>query len=847
MQKPFIMITLAYTAGLLFGNAFLYFPYSIVFFVILLLLCFVVAAVARKLSVLRALLFTIPGLIGMAAYLYSAAWLPADHYSQLFPDDKKIHHLIGRISSVLDRDLDRIAFKLDVRELDGRAVSGRVRVTVRDAAIGVGYGDVIRDSGRLFRPNGFHNPGGFDYPTYLARSGIFHIVSVKRGNQIEKMSAGTGFVRTVQDLRERIRQAFLTSTTGVGSAILQAMVLGEEGGLTDDMRDRFQAAGVTHIISISGSHLGMMAVLCFGFINMLMRLLPEKHYHRLTISADPKKIAAWLTLPLVIFYTFLAGGQTATVRALVMITAGLAALILDRPNSLLQAVAIAALGILVAAPQALFDISFQLSFLSVFSIGSVVLLWKDLRIEPKGRMNALLHKAGLLAVLSVAASFVTGPLVARYFNQFSAAGLVSNMFVVPFAGAAVVPLGLLSGILSLFTGILPFARLNQVVADLFVRTVDFFAVLPFAEFHPRSPGMVWLLAYAVLIAAVFMVLRALLLSKFRPFEYSSRFPRGPARAVILSFVVLAAACGTSFLPEHADEVWAPDVGQGDATLIRLPGSTNILIDGGGSYDGRFDIGRSVLAPFLWRRGVGNLDLVVLSHPHPDHMNGLMHILKKFEVGQVWSHGLDTRLPEYDRFLQVISDRNIRHKTVSASDPPLAVGGAEVTVLHPGDGFRSGERRSYAAENDRSLVIRIAFRGKTALFTGDIGIGAENFLLKTGKDVRCDLLKAAHHGSRSSSGEQFLAAARPSLVLVHAGQANRYRHPSPEVVDRYDRTGAKVLRTDRDGAISVAFGEKGPEIVRWNDLELQRLDDLRDVSLHKERENWRRLWVRKWEL
>jgi competence protein ComEC len=483
----------------------------------------------------------------------------------------------------------------------------------------------------------------------------------------------------------------------------------------------------------------------------------------------------------------------------------------------------------------------------LFSIGFVVLLWKELRVEATGRLNNLIKSGALLVVLSLAATFATSPLVARYFNQMSLAGLVSNIIVVPFAGLAVVPLGLFSGILSLFTHVLPLAGLNQFVADLFIRTVGIFSLLPAAEFHPRSPRVLWLLVYAALVASVAQVLRARLLSRFRPLEYSSRFPRFPVVIAILSFLILAAASGLYYLPKSAAEAWAPDVGQGDANLIRLPGNKNILIDGGGSFDDRFDIGRNVLAPFLWNRGVGKLDLVILSHPHPDHMNGLKFILKKFDVEEVWSHGLDSHLPGYDDFLRVIRDRNIRHKTVSADTPPVNIGEAKVSILHPGKTFQSHEKKDYAEENDRSLVARIAFRDQVLLFTGDIGTGAENFLVRTGKKLKCDLLKVPHHGSKSSSSAQFLAAARPLFVFIPVGKKNRYRHPSPEVIDRYRGIRANILRTDQDGAVSIRFGEKGIAISRTNDLELRRFDDIRHLLFHRERENWKRLWLRKWEL
>ncbi len=303
MQKPIIPFTLAYIAGLLLGHGFLYFPSSTILLIILGILISGILARFGARFFHRFPLAVVPGALGMAAYLYSAAWFPSDHYVYTVAFDGNLHTVTGRIISPLDRDPDRTGFVLEVSDIDDKPASGKLRVGLREQSSSIGYSDHIRFRGKLHQPRGFINPGGFDYAEYLARSGVHASASIRSGDSVEVLSSGTGVLRTVQDWRERIRQAFLASTTGPGSAILQAMVLGEEGYLTDDTRDRFMAAGVTHIISISGSHLGMVAVVCFGLIRGLMFLLPERLYHRLTLYTDPRKIAAWSTLPLVIFFT----------------------------------------------------------------------------------------------------------------------------------------------------------------------------------------------------------------------------------------------------------------------------------------------------------------------------------------------------------------------------------------------------------------------------------------------------------------------------------------------------------------------------------------------------------------
>jgi competence protein ComEC len=604
------------------------------------------------------------------------------------------------------------------------------------------------------------------------------------------------------------------------------------------------AAGVTHIISISGSHLGMMAVLCFGLIRGLMFLLPERIYHRFTLYTDPKKTAAWLTLPLVVFYTLLAGGQVATVRSLIMISAGLMALILDRERALLHSLTLAALFILVASPQALFDISFQLSYLSVLVITAVAALWNDLGIRASGRLAVFRNYVVLLIIISSAVSVATGPIVARYFTQFSLIGIMSNLAVVPFAGMIVVPLGLFSGILSLATSQLPLAGLNQLAADAFIGLVTFFSRFPFAEFHPPAPGIAWLLCYALLLTGLFRIIRISLLARFKPFEYPARIPVLLKAMVVFSGVSLVVITVLSFPQKHDTRLSFLDVGQGDCTLIELASGKTILLDGGGTRDNRFDIGRRVVAPYLWNRGIRRLDLVILSHPHPDHVNGLLFLLRKFAVREVWSSGRGPDLPGYEAFSRTAAEMHVTHRVVSAEAPPVALGDAELRILHPRQEFSAEETKAYAAENDESLVVRIADRGRVFLFPGDIGSEAEGRLIRTGVDLKCDVLKIPHHGSKSSSSGPFVALSRPGIAVATVGRENPYRHPSDDVMERYEKSGAHICRTDTDGAVIIRAGKNGMEASQWRELTLRRITLVKpDEWSMIEKQNWQRIWKR----
>jgi len=844
MIIPVILLALCFAAGILLGHAFLLFPWTTIVLSLASAGAAVIRARATGSPAVRAVQACLAVLAGAALTVAAVVHRPADHYTNVAALDGGRHAVSGVIASPLDRDPGRTAFLLKAEQIDGAPVSGLLRVSVHGDQTPLGLGDRISLPGRLHPARGYRNPGGFDYAAFLARQGVYAVLSVSRPGDIVISVRGGGLLRYIQDLRERIRQAFLRSVSGDGAAVILAMVLGEEGGLTDNLRERFMAAGVTHILSISGSHLGLVALLCFWAVRRGLFLLPERRYHQLTLHADPRKLAAAATVLPVVLYAFLAGAQTATLRALIMILTGLAAVLLDRDGDLLNALAVAALITLVPDPQALLDISFQLSYCSVIGIIFVVRTGNGLALSAATTVQRWRNHALLLLVISGATTLVTAPLTAHYFRQVSPAGVVANMVVVPFAGALIVPLGLCSGLLSLAASSLPLAGLNQLAADAFVSLVSLFSRMPGAGVFLPSPGVLFAFGYAGLVIGSGIALRDRLLSRQRPLEFSGRMTRTLKAGLALSALALAASVAVPLLRPAGNSVLFLDVGQGDCALVDTAGGTRVLIDGGGTRENRFDVGRRVVAPLLLDRGIRTLDVVVLSHPHPDHMNGLLSLLRTFTVREVWWSGSDGDLEGFEGLQRLLEEKRVPLRIRTAGDAGSS-GDAVMEALHPRRDLPADEKRAYAAENSRSLVVRVRLAGAAFLFPGDLHREGERALVDAVADLSADVIKVPHHGSRTSSSEELLQAVRPRIAVVSVGADNPYRQPSEEVVARYEEHGVRLFRTDRDGAVNIVVREKECEVIPWASLLLRTIPLTQPLRWGTvERENARRLWIRR---
>jgi competence protein ComEC len=710
------------------------------------------------------------------------------------------------------------------------SVSGRIRLRGSGPFLGqYQYGDILQIQAALRAPRGFLNPGLFNFGEYLRRQGIVAEATVSNPMNAVKIGERPSILlRDIYTWREKIREAALYSMKDEPLAIFLAMIIGETGNLTNAIRDHFMASGTTHILSISGSHLGLVAIVVFALARLAILSLPQRWLLRMGFYLTASQLAALITTLPVLFYALLAGGQVATIRSLMMILVYLLAVLIHREDNLLQALALATILVLLWDPRALGDISFQLSYGSVL-IMSLAMEWFSGQARgpliPEDFGQRILEKGKVYLMITLAATLGTAPIVAYYFNQVSWVGIFSNLLVVPVAGLVIVPLGLFCAVVSLFFDqpILPLADLLQSLYGLFYGAVCFFSKFPWAELRVASPSLTWILTF---------YLSLVLLTSFwigRPLNFTQLSPRlRRFRWIIPGLFLLLPVVGMAYpsMPGFSKPLKMTflDVGQGDSTVIQFPDGRVMVVDGGRAF-GDFDLGRLVVAPYLWDQGIHHIDYLVASHPQLDHIGGLIFLMKRFTVGEVWTNGVEKEGEFYRQFRTTLHLRGLIEKKISREVTPQPIGPCRVYFLNPAvflSTSRAGSGKAKGSlENNRSIVLKLSCYSYSFLLTGDIEAEAERELSDRGELLEATVIKVPHHGSRGAMEPAFLKTVSPKVAVISVGAHNPYGHPAPGVLAAYQQLGSQIFRTDQQGAIvmEVEVMEDTLRVRQFSDLVL----------------------------
>ncbi len=691
----------------------------------------------------------------------------------------------GKVLKSPERRPDRDILTVGIQEVEiaGEKIelNGNLRLTVAHSSTGrqpleLLAGDRIAFSAALSPENSFRNFFPDFMPRYLrtqkiqARAFSKSPLLIQKLNQNNHSAAGF-FSGLRRKLQKNIEEDFPGQDSyGISpeGAILEALLLGEDGRIDEQTDRQFQKTGLYHLLAISGAHVGVVSFLFFFLLNMFI---------------SRKRTVHLILLFSLIFYAFLVEGQPSVFRAVIMASVFLLGKLIFADTNLINTLSLSAIILLLINPFSLEDVGFQLTFLATLSL--------ILFFEPIVKfLPSLPWRLSEMAAMSAAAVFGTMPVIISNFNRVTFASLILNLAAAPLMG---VIMG--TGYVYLFlNSLLP--ALGKLLAFFLTYMIKLFYWIttwlePFSSLSYRIPEPPWI----IVVGFYLFLLLFLLKSRFRWQKLLT------AAGFIIFFLVLLTF---PFKPKNQGlAVTFMDVGQGDSIIIEFPDHQVMVIDAGGLPASNFDTGESLVSPYLWHQGHKKIDYLVCSHYHPDHAGGLVSLVRNFRVKEFWFSEQETGTELENKILDSLDPRVKKRQVMTGMKKEISK--ATIEIIYPDETaltiFKPG--------NDLSAVIKLKSGRQSFLFTGDITSTVEEYLINNWPDhLEARVLKIPHHGSLSSSSKIFLKAISPDWAVIPAGRNNIYGFPNSEILSRIDQAGIEVLRTDRDGAVQFRSSKQG---------------------------------------
>lgn len=758
MPRVLVLHTLGFVLGIFIGNSFLV-PIAAAFALALAALVLSLFVLIKGRDIRLLVIFT------LCVGLLWGQVNDANHQSNLLAPGDRFHGAGTVVGHPRPTATGKI-FSFTLEQVNDNPVSP-IKIHVLCAAHEeVHYGDVLLISGKVMDGSAASNPGQFDYEQYLKRHGISASVSTLYGGQVKGTGENRGnvFFKAVIKIKEKM-DLVLKNLPPQQGTFIGGMLFGTKGDLTFSERNILSQTGLMDAFAVSGVHVGYVVLFTLYFAQMLK----FNKWGRLLFVAVA-----------VVFYAALSEFTPSVLRSGAMALLGLLAYSLGEKKDFFTGLALAALPLLIWNPDMIYDAGFQLSFAAAF--GVVYLMPTVSMWFPKKAPWELFSA-------TVAAQLAIMPLIAYYFNLVTISGLIIGILASGLVGLVVL-LGLFSVVLSVIStwlAVLPAYGAGIVVEGIW-QGAKLISQIPGSYMIVKTPSLFFLfLFYSFLIALPY-------LAKVKKGQIYSALA-----AIILVVYLVLPMSGSGRLT-----VTFLDVGQGDAIFVRSPSGRTCLIDGGGKPNETGDsVGEQVVVPFLQNLGLGKLDMVILTHPHDDHMKGLITVFQEMQADRLVVADNFLKSREVQPLLDLAAKSQVLLIPVSKGQEITLDQEVKLIILSP-------PKQSTPEEedvNDNSLVIKLTYQDVSFLLTGDAEMACLSSLLGY-HDLASQVLKLPHHGSKTGLLPGFYDQVAPKVVVICVGK-NSFGHPAPDIIKYWEEKNIPVYRTDREGAIT--FSTDGKEL------------------------------------
>lgn len=676
-------------------------------------------------------------------------------YSKI--SDMPIKEMVTIISDIQEKEYKKVCTAKIVRNNKKILINIKMSQDIPS----IKYGDSLYIEGEFKQPEEARNYKGYNYKQYLKTKKIIGTVELEKAKMLK--SSNGSFIHNIQKYIKDTINGTLTDEEG---NLLLAILLGDKDKLSEDIQESFKTSNLSHMLAVSGAH---VSYIILGLTYVLQNSI---------IGKKNEKIVCIIFL---LFFMAITNFTPSVTRACIMAVLTLFSGIIYRKSDVYTNISVAALITLIFNPYNLLDLGFQLSYGG--TIGIIIFIK---RIQEKKSNSKVINYIKQMALVSIYANIIIIPIMMYHFNTVSFTFIISNIMASPILGIIVI-----TGFLFIIASITvkPLTRLIAIfikpILSILIKISQICSKLPFSNILVVTPYMFNVISYYAIIL------------------YCIKSKKNnKCKIIICLLIVLILINFIIYIFPQKLRIFFIDVGQGDSTLIITPDKKTVLIDGGGSDS--FDVGEKVLLPYLLDRRILKVDYVLISHFDTDHCGGILTIMEKVKVKNIIISEQAEHSENYERFKKLMIHKKIRLIEVKKGDKIKIGRYSEFKILFP-----TSRLLSENPLNNNSIVAQFNYNNFKMLFTGDIEKLAEQQILKAEKaEIRADILKVAHHGSKTSSIPEFIKAVKPKIALIGVGKNNTFGHPNQQTIKNLENIKCRIYRTDLQGEIIIKIDQKG---------------------------------------